>query len=159
MQYVANDIYPPLNLGLTRPLLTIGLCAAAIGGYYAVRWLRVQLALRRQRRLAELNKPKKDEIIARALSEIQRIENEVLAGSTATDVGAAQVSAVTRGAFDALMNHTTLRQAKYEIAARNLQTLTGMLDAGYPVAFNPPTDRGGFPAICNLAKKVIEACR
>lgn len=154
-----HDLYPSVNLGLFWPLLGVASFAALIGGYIAVRWLLTQMALARQRRLLELSKPKKDELIANALAEIKRVEQAVLSGTMTPDAGAAKVSEVARGTFDILMNHSTLRSARYEVASKNLQTMTEMLDANYPVNFNPPNQPASFPPVSTQAIKVVESCR
>lgn len=155
----AHELYPSVGLGLFWPVLVVALSAALVGGYSAVRWLLVRLALARQRRLAELAKPKKDELLANALAEIRRVEGAVASGTMAPDAGAAKVSQVARGTFDVLMNHTTLRSARYEVAAKNLQTMAGMLDTNYPVTFNPPSQPASFRLVVEQAVKVVESCR
>lgn len=159
MHYVAASLYPPLTLGLQWPLFGIGFFVVVVGGYFGVRWVRLRLALRGQQKLVELQKPHKDQIIARALQEINRIRQAVESGTLPPETGAAQVSLVARTAFDTLMNHRTVYQAKYEIAIRRLDTMVAMLETSYPVAFDPPRDKSTFSQICDAAIKVVESCR
>ncbi len=159
MHYAAVDIYPSLNLDGRWALTALGLLVGAVGGYYAARWLRRRLALRAQQRVVEQSKPHADDVIRRALAEIRRIEQEVMAGKLTADAGAAQVSLIARSAFDSLMNHRTAYSARYEVALRHLQSMEQMLTLVYPVAFRPTENHQAFMSVCTSATQVVEACR
>lgn len=161
MQSSVNNPYPPFDLELLWPLLTTGLFIGLVGGYIVWRWLRVRLALRKQKRLAELAKPHKNDIIAKALQELTRIRQAVESDTLAVDAGAAQISLTARTAFDALMNHRTAYAAKYEVLARQLAQVGGMLESSYPVMFSSlsRTDKTAFAQLCDKANQVVSSCR
>lgn len=161
MLFGASNPYPPFHLGGFWPLFCIGLFVGAIGGYYLWRWARRWLALKKQHRLIELQKANKPQVIAHALQEITRIRQAVEADSLLVDAGAAQISLVTRSAFDTLMNHRTSYAAKYEVAARQLGEVEAMLANAYPVMFSEASnkDKAAFGTLCGAAVKVVESCR
>ncbi|HVI69380.1 MAG TPA: hypothetical protein VM581_02885 [Magnetospirillaceae bacterium] len=161
MLFGANSPYPPFDLELFWPLLTAGLFVGVIGGHFVWRWLRVRLALRRQKRLTILSKPHKDDIIAKALNEIHRIRQTVESDTLAVDAGGAQISLTARTAFDAIMNHRTVYAAKYEVVARQLNQIEGMLDIGYPVMFSKLSakNKTAFAQLCDTAVQVVQSCR
>ena len=155
---VADGLYPPLPLTPRWALSSLAILVLAVGGYWLIKFIRVKLALRAQRRLATLDKPHKAMIIARALQQIQELKAAVEAGRLTPDVGAERVSLVARSAFDAIMNHHTSFQAKYEVAARELHTMLAMLDVSYPAEFAPSPPTGHFNAVCEQAVKVVQSC-
>lgn len=160
MQSVSNP-YPPFDLGLLWPLVTTGLFVGIVGGYFVWRWVRVRLALRRQKQLATLSKPHKDDIISKALAEIHRVRQTVESDTLSVDAGAAQISLVARTAFDAIMNHRTAYAAKYEVASRQLHHMESMLEVGYPVLFSKlsATNKTAFAGFCDSAVQVVQSCR
>lgn len=161
MQSSVSNPYPPFDLELLWPLVTTGLFITLVGGYFIWRWLRVRLALRKQKRLAELAKPHKEDIIAKALQELARIRQAVEADTLAVDTGAAQISLTARTAFDALMNHRTVYAAKYEVLARQLGKMGSMMENGYPVMFSALSkkDKAAFARLCDKANEVVTSCQ
>lgn len=161
MQSSVHNPYPPFDVEIMWPLITTGLFIGLIGGYFVWRWLRVRLALNKQKRLAELAKPHKDDIIAKALQELARIRQAVETDALAVDAGAAQISLTARTAFDALMNHRTVYAAKYEVLARQLNQMGSMLESGYPVMFSALSqrDKSAFAQLCDKANQVVMSCQ
>ena len=159
MSSIVDNIYPPVTL---TPWWMVGASSALIGlvaGYYLLRWVRVRLALNRQRKLLVVDKPHKAQVISRALQELDRIRQEVASGALEAHKGAQQVSLVARTAFDTLMNHRTQYSAKYEVAARSLQTMSGMLDEAYPVEFaHRSSGASSFDKVYEQAVKVVQSC-
>ncbi len=155
----ANAIYPPLPLSAWRMITACAALAVAVGGYYLINFARKRLALRRQKQLAQLHKPHKDDYIRRALQEIERVKTAVANQQVTPSNGAADISLAVRNCYDTLMNHTTTYQARYEVAERQLQTMLQMLTIAYPTEFtNKPSQLADFNALCDQAVTVVQSC-
>jgi hypothetical protein len=154
------NITPPSVINGTWALISIIILSSTIIIYFVTKKLLKIYALRTQRLLAERQKPNASKIIEQALSQIEQVRAAITAQQIDPKTASEQLSSITRGAFDQLMNHTTLSQTKYEVAQRNIDKVLSLLELSYPAEFSDSTTSITYALqLCDNAKGVIESCR
>lgn len=155
-----TDIYPPDKITSVWAIAALVVSVGIAAIYVLLMRLARLLALQRQQRLAERQKPHAEQIIAEALRAIEKIQTGLTTNQLLPNAGAEQLSAIARQTYDALMNHTTMKQARYEIAVRKLDKLENLLNYGYPVEFANSQELTQAEAVrlCDAAREVIRSC-
>lgn len=155
------DIYPNFGISPWWALFSITiLTIVVLINVFGAAFLR-RLTLKKQSKSISIIKENKQEQINEALAKLQAIKGAYESKQISPSEAAFQVSQLTRATFDSLMQHSTIYQARYEISARKLESMTKLLDESYPPEFSlgTPSPISLNPVAFEKARGVIESCR
>jgi hypothetical protein len=156
------DIFPPLWLPPGRLLVVIASILFLIAARIAVIKYLQSLAFKRQRQAVAKAQAKDVGLIDGALSQIDALRAAYMRGELSAAAAAEQTSAVVRETYDAMMNHQTRYQARYEIASRRLEQLAELIHSTYSVEFAHTSHQISPEAVEHMfaqAKGVLQSCR
>jgi len=158
-----SDIYAPVSVSHSVALIALLMFVGMIVAYFGQNYIRRHLALKKQASLTTKVYGKQNEVIQAALDQIEQVRRQVSASTLSIGDAAFQVSSITRGAFDQVMNHTTRYQSRDELRHRFLSRVADSLDYGYLLEFddlqksiNSPSQLESMIAI---SREVLESCR
>lgn len=153
------EMFPSINLTPWWAIWgTVGLIVI-IAGYFVMLYIMKAVARIIAKQLAEASKPDSGKIIDEALQKIESIRQDAKSGKVTLQHASGELSAVTRGAFDTIMNHRTIYQTKDEVLSRQLRKVGGLLDDLYPAEFSRRSGKEDIDKLCDRSKEVLESCR
>ncbi|MCA9313815.1 hypothetical protein KDA08_05905 [Candidatus Saccharibacteria bacterium] len=153
------EMFPSINLPPWWAIGgTIGF-VVIIAGYFVVLYIMKLVARMIAKQLAEAKKPDVNKIINEALQKIESVRQDAKSGKVTMQYASGELSAITRGAFDSIMNHRTIYQTKDEVLRRQLRKVGGLLDDLYPAEFSKHNNLDDVDKLCDRSKEVLESCR
>lgn len=159
MPAVEGEIYGLFSPTLVWAASTIGIVVAGFSVYFAVQYLRKYLAIQAQSRVANPHKPNAGQIINDAINKIEQFYNQAHVGDITVSDAGELVSAVSREAFDMLMNHRTRYSSRLETRSMNLETIAVAQDIAYPIEFDQiPKDIAQLRTFCDKSKEIVSSC-
>ncbi len=157
------EIYDPVSMSHVAAFSAFTITVLGVCSYFVVRYLRRQIAMRRQDELLRKQIPNQHAIIDTAIAQLQVILQQVHQAELSIDNGAHQASYILRDAFDKVMNHRTVFQSMDEVTARNLSGVSNSLSGAYPMEFDlktaKATSAAEFGALIGIASEVLRACK
>lgn len=156
------NMYPPFLLSPWRLTAIVGIIIVVIAGKFLIkRWLK-HLALQTQRRVTREAQTKDPKLLDNALTQLANLHNAYMRRELSADSAVEQASILVRETYDQIMNHRTRYQARYEVAARQLQHVEQLMTKTYPVEFAKTSGVVADAAVIEVfakAEEVIESCR